>query len=162
TIQGTTLSAGKHDYSELAASFPQSFVPGGSGSISIQQYDPPPARAPILLGEPTSLSQLVGVSAQLIAVATGTAPLYYQWQKGTNGVFIMLTDSPRVFGATSNVLSFSPLALADTGDYRLIVTNSLGTVTSAVATVTVGAVTGPTIASLNPQSNARLSSLNQI
>jgi hypothetical protein len=34
-IEGTTLSAGAHPYSELVASFPNNFAPGGSGSIIV-------------------------------------------------------------------------------------------------------------------------------
>lgn len=34
-IEGTTLTTGKHTYDELAAAYPATFTPGGSGSISV-------------------------------------------------------------------------------------------------------------------------------
>jgi len=43
TINGTALSNGTHPYSELIASFPNNFLPGGSGSISVLPPNPPPA-----------------------------------------------------------------------------------------------------------------------
>src|SRR5258708_27859822 len=40
TIEGTALAKGPHPYAELAAAFPNNFLPGGSGSITVGL--PPP------------------------------------------------------------------------------------------------------------------------
>src|SRR5262249_16405603 len=52
--------------------------------------------------------------------------LNYVWQKGTTPVS----------GGTNATLTFASLKASDNGDYRVIVSNSAGSVTSAVATVT--------------------------
>jgi hypothetical protein len=63
-------------------------------------------------------------------VATGTAPLSYQWQK--NGTVIM--------GATSSSYTTAATTLADNdATFRVTVSNAIGTVTSAAATLTVSA-----------------------
>ena len=72
----------------------------------------------------------VGLPVTLAAPVSGTAPLSCQWQfNGTN-----------IPGATSNTLSFAALAPADFGDYRLVVTNFGGALTSTVAQLTIGPV----------------------
>jgi hypothetical protein len=48
-IEGAMLSRGTHAYSELAASFPNSFEAGGSGAITVQPYVNPPASSRILV-----------------------------------------------------------------------------------------------------------------
>jgi hypothetical protein len=50
-IEGTALTAGTHYYADLAAQFPNNFIAGGSGSITVRAYNaaaPPPAFAPPL------------------------------------------------------------------------------------------------------------------
>ena len=91
--------------------------------------EPLPPRAAHYAGEPLSLS---------ITADTGTAPLSYVWRK--NGQVIS--------GAVSNVLSFSPLAQADAGDYEVTVTNIHGSVTSAVCDLTV--IAPPDLAGFTP------------
>jgi hypothetical protein len=141
-VAGVSLSAGTHDYSELLANFPTNFAAGGSGTITVQPFGPPPVLAPAITQQPTPVSLSVGDSALLVAVVSGAASLSYQWQKGTNGVFIGVTDAGDVTGSETNVLSFSSLTLSDGADYRLIVTNALGSASSQVATVTVSIPSG--------------------
>jgi len=93
--------------------------------------------APRVSVQPAPASLIVGQSVQLLATAVGAPPLTYQWQKGTNGIYINNTDTGDVSGSTTNILNFSAATAADASDYRLIVTNGYGTATSQVATVTV-------------------------
>src|ERR1035437_614947 len=93
--------------------------------------------SPSINVQPTSMAVIAGNSAQLTANASGALPLFYQWQKGTNGVYVNSTDAGDVSGSTTNVLSFSAVTNLDAADYRLIVTNTFGGATSQVATVTV-------------------------
>jgi hypothetical protein len=146
-IQDAALSAGTHYYAELAASFPNSFAAGGSGSLTVQPYGAPPAFPPAIITQPSSATMLAGSFAQLSATASGP-PTWYQWQKGTNGVYVNATEVGDVTGSRSNVLTFSALAYSDGADYRLIVTNSAGAATSQVATVTVLAPLA--VAAVNP------------
>jgi pectate lyase len=81
------------------------------------------------------LSQTVGVGANVTftVLATGTAPLSYQWQK--DGV-----DLP---SENSAALNLSSVQFGDAGTYRVIVSNAVDTVTSHDATLTVNALTSP-------------------
>ena len=93
--------------------------------------------SPVFNVQPVSATLLVRGSYQLTATALGGLPLFYQWQKGTNGVYVNSTDGGDVSGSMTNVLNFSGVSLSDTADYRLIATNSYGSATSQIATVSV-------------------------
>ena len=163
-IGSVTLSAGTHAYPELAANFPGNFATGGSGSITVQPYGAPPTAAPSIVAQPSSVALNVGGATQLVSTVSGSAPLNYRWQKGTNNIFANLTDSGDVSGSNTNTLIFGSLGLSDAADYRLIVTNSVGSVTSQVATVTVLVpdATMPVVSLLNPAAGATVSNLTQI
>lgn len=81
-----------------------------------------------------------GLKANLVAAASGTGPITYQWQKGTvgSGIFTNLPNGGTVSGATSNQLTITSLVAGNTGDYRVIATSAYGSATSAPpATLTV-------------------------
>jgi hypothetical protein len=59
--------------------------------------------------------------------AVGTLPRSYQWQQG--GVSLV--------GANASIYSLPSIRDSDAGDYRVIVNNSAGSVTSSVATLTI-------------------------
>jgi len=83
--------------------------------------------APVFNSQPPSLVVLAGSAASFTAVAAGTAPIGYQWSK--NGTPIS--------GATSPTLSLSNVQTADDGSYTVIASNSVGSVTSNPAQLTV-------------------------
>ncbi|MGC4071082.1 MAG: immunoglobulin domain-containing protein [Nibricoccus sp.] len=100
------------------------------------------AVAPAITTQPSGATVTAGSPASLTVVASGTAPLSYQWQKDISGTFT------NVSGATSATLSFASAASGDAGSYRVIVTNSVSSVTSNAVTLTVNsapAVTAPAI-----------------
>jgi len=70
-INGAALTPGTHFYPELAATFPGNFATGGSGSLTVQPYGPPPPFPPIISTQPTSVSVNFGSPTQLVAVASG-------------------------------------------------------------------------------------------
>jgi len=82
---------------------------------------------PAFTTQPTNGSVLAGKSLTLSSSATGTSPLFYQWQY--NGV-----DIPN---ATNTTLSFSNIQAEVAGIYAVTVTNQFGTVTSSNVTVIV-------------------------
>ncbi|MEI7732189.1 MAG: immunoglobulin domain-containing protein [Verrucomicrobiota bacterium] len=108
---------------------------------------------PVTIVQPQSQTNLVGAIASFSLTAIGTAPLFYQWFK--NDFFI-----PE---ATNSVYSISNLLTSDSGVYHCIISNSYGSMTSIVATLTVLDVQGPII-SLNGTSgqivNQRLYTLS--
>src|SRR5205807_1090095 len=86
------------------------------------------AVAPSITTQPAGQTVTVGQTATFMVVATGTAPLSYQWQK--NGTAIS--------GATSASYITPVTASADNGAlFRVIISNSVGSVTSNTATLTV-------------------------
>ena len=102
---------------------------------------------PLITTQPQSVTKQGGQVASFSATATGSAPLNYQWQQ--NGV--NLVNSGRISGATTNALQISNLQSADAGNYALVVSNGAGTVTSAVAVLTV---TGPPVILTQPVSQS--------
>jgi hypothetical protein len=163
-IEGTSLSPGTHYFPELAANFPANFPVNGSGSLTVQPYGPPPAFAPSIVSQPASFTLFAGSPTQLLASVSGTAPLFFQWQKGTNGVFVNSLDTGDVSGSHTNALLFSGLTVADAADYRLVVTNTQGAATSLIATATVllPDTNRPVVAVLSPPAGAIVSTLSQI
>jgi hypothetical protein len=84
--------------------------------------------APLISASPTNLTVTSGASAAFSVSAAGTAPAY-QWRK----------DGVAIVGATLSTLSLNPASTNDAGGYDVVVTNACGSVTSAVAILTVTA-----------------------
>jgi beta-glucanase (GH16 family) len=72
-------------------------------------------------------------------VASGPAPLSYQWQARAvgSGIFTNLTDGGQLSGTATSSLMISNVTANSMLDYRAIVANNSGSATSAIATVTV-------------------------
>lgn len=84
--------------------------------------------APTITSGPTSFNNVPAGSYIYFSItASGTAPLSYQWKK--NGV--------NITGATSDTYPISSVQSSDAGSYSVTVTNSVGSVTSNTATLTV-------------------------
>jgi len=94
--------------------------------------------APAIAGEPASQILTVGGTATFNVVAWGSTPLSYQWYK--DGV--KLANDTDIFGATAPSLTIQNLQLTDVGNYDVIVANSLGSVTSTVASLNTGVAPG--------------------
>lgn len=88
-----------------------------------------PGVAPTITAQPANATVPLDSATTLTVAATGNGPLSYQWTENGNAV-------P---GATSASLTTAALQLADSGDkFTVTVTNAYGSVTSNVATVTIG------------------------
>jgi hypothetical protein len=95
------------------------------------------AVAPSITTQPTSRTVTVGASTTFTVVATGTAPLTYQWFR--NG-------STAIAGATAASLTLGNVQLSDAASYTVVVTNAAGSLTSTAAALTVNSVAvAPTI-----------------
>ena len=87
---------------------------------------------PAITTQPADQRAVVGSTATFAVSATGTAPLAYQWQKGTTPIA----------GATAASYTTPALALADDGStFQVVVSNMAGNVTSGTAKLTVAAGT---------------------
>jgi len=100
-----------------------------------------PLPDPRISTQPVSQTTLPGGSVSFSAAASGTAPFTYQWQAGLAGVYTNLANGPSngatISGANSNVLTLANVTADQALDYVVIVTNSVGSVTSAPALLTV-------------------------
>jgi pectate lyase len=96
----------------------------------------PGATPPAIEIDTQDQTAFVGQDATFNVVASGTSPLSYQWYYNTNTI---LTN------ATSSTLTLTNVQLADSGGYTVVVTNSYGSVTSAVAQLTVNVPVAPSI-----------------
>lgn len=83
--------------------------------------------APVITRQPNALTVTEGALAVLSIVVTGSPTPTFQWSK--NGV--------AVSGATANTFVITASKASDTGSYTCTVTNALGTVMSAPASLTV-------------------------
>ena len=93
--------------------------------------------APTITTQPVSLTVTAGQTATFTVVASGTAPLGYQWRKnGTN-----------IAGATSASYTTPATTTSDSGStFDVVVSNSAGSATSASAKLTVnGSAAAPSI-----------------
>jgi hypothetical protein len=103
---------------------------------------------PVITVQPRGTTVSPTATASFDVTASGTAPLSFLWQKGTNGVYINLSNGGSISGQGTTNLLVNNAAMSDAADYRVIVSNAAGSATSAVATLTVlsplTAVTLPT------------------
>src|SRR5205085_1561168 len=90
-----------------------------------------------ITAQPQDQAVVVGQSPTFSVVASGTAPFSYQWR----------FNSTLLGGATNAALALSNVQSNQAGGYTVVVVNSAGSVTSAVATLTVyvpaGIITQP-------------------
>ena len=82
---------------------------------------------PMVSITPSNQTVLAGSNALLTATAYGPSPLNYQWQNALGAI-------P---GATNAMLTIYDAQPGSAGNYWVVVSNSFGSVTSAVATVAV-------------------------
>ncbi|HEY5910109.1 MAG TPA: lamin tail domain-containing protein [Verrucomicrobiae bacterium] len=85
------------------------------------------AEVPSILVQPQGRTVAAGDDVLLSVSAVGTAPLSYQWRRW----------STNVAGATADSLLLPGVAYVQAGDYCVVISNSAGAVTSAVATLTI-------------------------
>jgi hypothetical protein len=85
------------------------------------------ATAPIITTQPSSLSITAGAAASFSVAVSGTSPFTYQWKK----------DGATINGATAASYTISSTSTVDGASYTVVITNSMGSVTSNVATLSV-------------------------
>ena len=85
--------------------------------------------APVITTQPASQTAAAGSSVTLTVAASGIPTPTFQWRKGSDAVA----------GATGATLNLTNVTPADSGSYTVVVTNSVSSVTSSVAVLTVQA-----------------------
>ena len=105
---------------------------GGEALISGMQIVPSgsvPAVAPVIVNQPGSQTVTAGANATFTVIATGTAPLGYQWSLAGTGALA---------GETNATLVLTNVQLGNSGNsYSVMVSNSGGSTNSTSATLTV-------------------------
>jgi hypothetical protein len=136
-------TAPTHAYAAAGTYLATVTVNDGCGGLAIASVSVTnTAVAPTITTQPSNQTVNVGEPATFSVVATGTAPLFYQWQKnGTN-----------ITGATSAAATMAAAQLTDAASYTVIVSNSAGSVTSSNATLTVNNVVVPPTITTQPSS----------
>ncbi len=143
-----SLVGGNDDFGGLQSSVSFTAQSGVTYAVQVNGYSteagaiqlnfPTLAGAPSIVNEPDDVTVLVGNPFSLQVTASGQSPLSYQWY----------LDDVIIPGATAAVFYNAVAALTDEGDYRVTVSNSVGSVTSREAFVAVEQV------DLNPDNDS--------
>ncbi len=86
------------------------------------------ATAPVITAQPQSQSVAPSNNVTFTVIASGTGNLFYQWYRNTNSLIV---------GATNSTFTLNNVSATNAGTYSVIVTNTSGSVTSALAVLTV-------------------------
>jgi hypothetical protein len=125
TISGTPQTAGSYTVAIRAYEFTNA-TGDAFGPLNVSFTIAAATAPPAIVAQPSTKIAAAGGSVTLSVSATGSPAPSYQWQR--NGVNVSS-------GGTSSSLTLSNLQPADVGLYRVVVTNSAGSVTSQPAIV---------------------------
>jgi formylglycine-generating enzyme required for sulfatase activity len=96
--------------------------------------NPTPTSPPVISIQPQSVKVFPGESARLFVNVAGSPPLFYQWYHNSVAIAV----------ATKSELVFASTETAHFGEYRVVVTNAGGSVTSSSVLIENKlAITGP-------------------
>jgi hypothetical protein len=109
------------------------------------------SHAPAIINQPTNQIVTAGQNATFTVGASGNAPFSYQWQFNATNALAR---------ATNVSLTITNAQSTNAGNYSVVVTDSFGSVTSAVATLTVSAGPPPTLGITASGTNAIISWLS--
>lgn len=102
-------------------------ISNSAGSVTSSAASLTVNTSPTITTQPTTQTVIAGSAVTLSVNATGNPAVSYQWRK----------DGVNLNGATSNTLSLPSVTSANAGSYTCVITNSIGSVTTNVATLTV-------------------------
>ncbi len=89
---------------------------------------------PAITSQPQNRTNNFGTTATFQVSVLGTAPIFYQWHKVGVGD---LSDGGNISGSQSNLLTITGVSYLDAANYYVTVSNSLSSVDSAFALLTV-------------------------
>jgi hypothetical protein len=133
-VSGSATTEGTYT---LTASAVNALGTGPSMAITLTVTDPVSGgsgpTAPLIVFPPLALSTTVGSTAQFSVSAVGSGVLSYQWSLG---------NTP-ISGASSPTLQIAGVKVSDAGSYTVTVTNAVGTIVSAPASLTILSIVVP-------------------
>ena len=111
---------------------------------------------PTITGNPTATTVNAGQNATFTATASGTPTPTVQWEVNTGGGFADVSNGGVYSGATTGTLTITGATATMNGyTYEAVFTNSVGSVTSNSAALTVDSITTqPTGQTVNSGANA--------
>ncbi len=124
TISGLT-SSDKGTYSVIITNDHGQIISGG---VALTVQLPPSITTP-----PSAATLARGKTATFKVTAAGDQPLSFQWQRNNAS----LANAGNVSGAKTATLTIKKVTLANAGNYRVVVTNSVGSATSVTVKLTV-------------------------
>ncbi len=92
-----------------------------------------PLTAAAITTQPTPVSASPGQTITLTVAATGTKPLTYAWQRNR----VQLHNAGNISGVTTSTLTITRIRPNESGNYRVLVTNPAGSITSISVQLTV-------------------------
>ena len=98
---------------------------------------------PAITQQPASVTAILGNNATFTVTAQGTAPLSYQWRRNGTPIPGATNSEPPAFNLQRSTLNLPNVQPSDAGLYTVTITNTLGTITSLNASLTV--YTPPTL-----------------
>ncbi len=98
--------------------------------------------APTITTQPATQSVTTGASVTFTAAASGNPTPTYQWRK----------DAVNISGATSATFTIASVVAGDAASYTVVATNSVSSVTSSAATLTVSAALAAPAVTTQPSS----------
>ena len=108
---------------------------------------------PTITGQPQNQTVAPGNTATFTVITYGTQPFQYQWRKnGTN-----VANGGTISGATTAMLTINNVQTNNAGNYTVLVTNNLGSVTSSPPAILVLDGQKPTNQIVLPTSGLRVS-----
>ena len=142
TVSYTDSTPNSFKYDTFAIRPAHSSTTAGQWDTSLFKVEYiPGTTAPSIDLNPQDQTVVVGDDAQFNVQASGTLPLFYQWYTNTDTVLT---------GDTNSTLTVANAGTLDAGGYSVVVSNAYGSVTSAVAQLTVNLPVAPSI-STQPQ-----------
>ncbi len=128
-----------------------SLVIADFGNNTIRSVGSVLTSAPSITTQPQSLTANQGQNPAFSVVAAGTAPLAYQW----------LYNGGNLAGGTASSYTVTNAQTGNVGSYSVIVTNSIGSITSSVVTLSIivppAITTSPQDLNVNQGDNAPFS-----
>ncbi|MDB6057129.1 MAG: large protein, partial [Verrucomicrobiales bacterium] len=89
--------------------------------------------SPTIVSQPQSQTKNAGDTATFNVTPSGSAPFTYKWRRNGSP----LADSGNISGSATSVLTVATVGAGDVASYSVIVSNSVGSATSANATLVV-------------------------
>jgi hypothetical protein len=124
---GSTGYSNAFTFTTTTNQFYYSVVANSAGSVTSRLASITIQSPPTITNQPQGVVTNEGATVFFYVGATGDAPLLYQWQ----------FNSADIGSATNNYLQLNNVTTNDAGDYRVVISNPVGTATSDVARLVI-------------------------